>query len=361
MTIPAAVFWALAAALAAGLLSWLLAFSTRILAWRFGALSYPGGRRTHEKAMPQWGGLGICLAIVVGIGLAQALGLLEHVKLEPLQITGFLVGLLILLVGGLIDDRRPLKPHVQILFPIAACLVVVLTGTSIRLISNPVGGIPLSLNRWHFGAGPFALSLPADLLTLAWLMVATYTTKILDGLDGLVDGLAVIGAGLVGALSLSNAYFQPAVALLSGIVGGSFLGFLPHNRHPAKQYLGEAGALMAGFSLGVLAILSSAKIAIALAVLAIPITDLALVALGRIRRGQPWYKGDRSHLHFRLLNAGLPHRVVVYLLWGVALAAGIVALTLQTRGKLFLVAALVVLAGLASYWSGIKAKKTQPK
>lgn len=356
MSSEAAIFWVLASAVAAALLSWFLAFSTRRWAWRFGALSYPGGRRIHEKAMPQWGGLGILLAILPLVGLAQILGLLEHAKLQPLQITGFLVGLLVLLAGGLIDDRKPLKPGVQIMFPIAAALVVMLTGTSIRLVSSPLGSHPLSLTWWTGGLGPLSISFPADLLTFAWLMVATYTTKILDGLDGLVDGLAVIGAGLVGALSLSTAYFQPAVAILSGIVGGSFLGFLPHNRHPAKQYLGEAGALMAGFTLGVLAILSSAKIAIALAVLAIPIADLALVVMGRIRRGAPWYKGDNTHLHFRLVKAGMPHGLAVLVYWGVALFAGVLALGLQTRGKIFLVVTLVVVAALASYVAGLRAE-----
>jgi len=357
MSSEAAIFWVLASAVAAALLSWLLAFATRQMAWKYGALSYPGGRRIHQKAMPQWGGLGILLAILPFVGLAQALGLLEHAKLQPLQITGFLIGLLILLAGGLIDDRQPLKPGVQILFPIAAALAVMLTGTSIGLVSNPVGSHPLSLDWWSGGVGPLSVSIPADILTFAWLLVATYTTKILDGLDGLVDGLAVIGAGLVGALSLSTAYFQPAVAIMSGIIGGSFLGFLPHNRHPAKQYLGEAGALMAGFTLGVLAILSSAKIAIALAVLAIPIADLALVVMGRIRRGAPWYKGDNTHLHFRLIKAGVPHRLAVLVYWGVALFAGVLALGLQTRGKIFLVVTLVIVAALASYVAGVRAER----
>lgn len=361
MTSGVAIFWVLVSAGGAALLSWLLAYSTRRLAWKYGALSYPGGRRIHEKAMPQWGGLGICLAIVVIVGVVSTLGLLEQNKLQPLQITGYLIGLLVILVGGLIDDRKPLSPGVQILFPIAATLAVMATGTSIPLVSDPLSRNGLSLIWWSHSWPLGTLSLPADLITFAWIMVATYTTKILDGLDGLVDGLAVIGAGLVAALSSSAAYFQPAVAILSGIVGGSFLGFLPHNKHPAKQYLGEAGALMAGFSLGVLAILSTAKIAIALAVLAIPIADLILVVLGRIRRGASWYKGDNTHLHFRLLQAGLPHRTAVLLLWGVSLCAGIVALSLQTRGKIFLVVTLIILAGFGSYAAGLKAKRKTEK
>jgi UDP-GlcNAc:undecaprenyl-phosphate GlcNAc-1-phosphate transferase len=203
------------------------------------------------------------------------------------------------------------------------------------------------------------LLLPAHLITFVWLLVATYATKVLDGLDGLVTGQTVIGAALVGALTLTTTYFQPGVSVLAAVVGGAFLGFLPHNISPAKQFLGEAGATMAGFSLGVLALLSSAKIAIALSVLAIPIADVVFVVLGRLYRGEPWYRGDMTHLHFRLLRAGLSQQAAVWTLWLVSLFAGIAALGLQTRGKIFLVTSLVVATALASRvtsWFAHKAK-----
>jgi UDP-GlcNAc:undecaprenyl-phosphate GlcNAc-1-phosphate transferase len=115
---------------------------------------------------------------------------------------------------------------------------------------------------------------------------------------------------------------------------------------------------LAGFTLGFLAIVSGAKIAIALAVLAIPIADAALVVLGRLRRGDSPWKGDATHLHFRLLNLGISHRMVVALLWGVSMAAGVMALTLQTRGKIFLLSTLVVLTALASWLASRKIAKT---
>ena len=355
----AAVVFSVAVVVAV-VLSWVLAFYSRRMAWRFKALSYPDERRKQATPMPQWGGLGICLTIIILIGLLDGAGFLEQTGLDSLQLTGFLIGLIVLLVGGMVDDKKSLPAHIQIIFPIVAALIVLATGTSIIQVTNPLDARGFSLMWWSRDLVawlPGVTSFPGDLMTLAWMIVATYTMKILDGLDGLVDGLTVIGAGLVAALSFSPAYYQPAVATISGIVGGAYLGFLPHNRHPAKQYLGEAGSLIAGFSLGFLAILSTAKIAIALAVLAIPITDLFLVALGRIRRGEPWYKGDRTHLHFRLLSAGVPHRIAVYLLWAVSLAAGVIALTLQTQGKIFLVVALVVTAALSSYVAGYKSKK----
>jgi UDP-GlcNAc:undecaprenyl-phosphate GlcNAc-1-phosphate transferase len=206
---------------------------------------------------------------------------------------------------------------------------------------------------WKFGG----LSLPSDALTFVWIVAATYATKVLDGLDGLVTGEAVIGAGIVGALTLSTSFFQPTVAIFAAIIGGAFLGFLPRNAHPAKQFLGESGSTIAGFSLAVLSILSSAKIAVALSVLAIPMTDVALVIAGRVARGVPWYKGDNTHLHFRLLQAGFSQRSAVLLLWGVSFASGLLALTLQTRGKIFLIVTLVASTALASFVAGLKTRK----
>jgi UDP-GlcNAc:undecaprenyl-phosphate GlcNAc-1-phosphate transferase len=350
-----AILFALGLGTGTALVSWLLSFISIAQARKRGAIDQPsGGRKIHAYPIPFFGGLGIAAALCLSVWLAWAVGVLQGGLLSQ-QIAGFVVGVLILAIGGALDDMHPQPPHVQIVFPILASLVVIASGTGIVQITQPTGGA-LSLVWWK--AGP--VSLPSDIITFAWLIIATYSTKILDGLDGLVTGLTVIGASLVGALSLSIPFFQPAVGILSGIIGGAFLGFLPRNINPAKQFLGEAGSTIAGFSLGVLAILSSAKIAIALSVLAIPIADATFVVFGRVRRGVPWYRGDDTHLHFRLLRAGLSHRSVVFVLWGVSLLAGILALTLQTKGKLFLVSGLIVLAALASYVAGWKAKSRQP-
>lgn len=335
-------------------LSYGLSFFSAKLAARFDAVDKPtGGRKIHTRPIPLWGGLGISLAILFALLASIQIGLLPARGVEISQLAGFVAGVLILLIGGLSDDRRPLPPLVQLLFPILAAVCVIASGTGIIQITNPATHRGFSLVWGNLGP----ISLPADLITFAWLLVATYATKLLDGLDGLVSGMVVIGTGLIGALSVSISFFQPAVAYFSALVGGAYLGFLPRNVNPAKQFLGEAGATIAGFSLGVLAILSGAKIAIALAVLAIPITDIVLVVVGRVRRGAPWYRGDNTHLHFRLIQLGLSQRAAVFLLWGISLIVGLIALTLQTRGKLFLIGLLVVLTALASVAAGVKGRK----
>jgi UDP-GlcNAc:undecaprenyl-phosphate/decaprenyl-phosphate GlcNAc-1-phosphate transferase len=310
-----------------------------------------GERKIHTRPIPFLGGVGIAVALCVCLWVVWSLGFLQE-SLRARQLIGFVVGIIVLAIGGALDDAMPQPPRIQILFPIIAALCVIAGGTGIVQITDPTSSHGFSLVWWRLGS----LSLPSDLITFVWLLVATYATKVSDGLDGLVTGLTIIGASFVGALSFSQAYFQPAIGTLAGIVGGAFLGFFPRNRFPAKQFLGEAGSTIAGFSLGVLAIVSSAKIAIALAVLAIPITDVGLVVLGRVKRGAPWFRGDATHLHHRLIQAGLPQQVAVLLYWGVALIAGIAALSLQTRGKIFLIVLLCVLAALASYVAGLKAR-----
>lgn len=326
--------------------SYLLSVATARLATSSGAVDMPtGGRKIHTKPIPLFGGVGIAIAILFAVFIASVSGFLPGVT--SLQILGFAVAVAILCIGGALDDLHSRPPGVQILFPILAAVAVIVSGTGIIQVTSMSGSGAFSLRWWSLDA--FNISLPSDLITLLWLLFAAYSTKFLDGLDGLVAGMAAIGAGMVGALTLSPAYFQPGVAILAASVGGSFLGFLPRNIHPAKQFLGEAGSTLAGFSLGFLAIVSSAKIAVALAVLAIPLADAAIVVFGRVRRGaKPWV-GDETHLHFRLLRAGIPYRTSVFLLWAASFTAGVIALGLQTRGKIFLVVALIMLTLVASW------------
>ncbi|MBU0540561.1 undecaprenyl/decaprenyl-phosphate alpha-N-acetylglucosaminyl 1-phosphate transferase [Patescibacteria group bacterium] len=341
------------------ILSFFLSFVSARLARRLGALDQPDGdRKIHVKPTPLFGGTGVAVSILAAVVLLYVNGLLQNISAR--QVLGFAIAVLILLIGGITDDKRARPPLLQIIFPILAATVVIISGTGIQQVTNLSAGGGFSLVWWKspaFITSHYAISLPADLITLLWLLFATYATKLLDGLDGLVAGIAVIGSAMVGALTLSPAYFQPAVALLSGGIGGAFLGFLPRNINPAKQFLGEAGSTLAGFSLGFLAIVSSAKVAIALSVLAIPLADAAFVVLGRLRRGVSPWKGDATHLHFRLLQSGIPHGTTVVLLWGACLSAGVIALSLQTRGKIFLVATLAVATAMSSWLIGRYGKR----
>lgn len=316
--------------------SCLVSVIVRKTAIRAGVIDQPkGGRKIHDRPIAMWGGLGIAISIVIGV--------LSFVTVTT-PIMGFLVGILILLVGGMLDDKFDLHPGIQILFPLAAAIAVVLTGTHIVSVTN-----------WGDGS---ALYLPWTALpTILWLLVVTYATKLMDGIDGLVTGQTVIGCFLIATLAMGR-FFQPEVALLAVIVGGSYLGFLPFNFHPAKHFLGESGSTIAGFCLGFLSIVGSAKLATGLMALGLPLVDASLVITGRMLRGVSPFRGDKTHLHFKMLDAGLSQRQVVLVMWGLSLLCGLVALSLQTRGKVALLAFLVVATAGLSFIAGKFARKS---
>jgi UDP-GlcNAc:undecaprenyl-phosphate GlcNAc-1-phosphate transferase len=332
----------------------LLTILVRAVARRFRIIDEPvGGRKIHEKPTALWGGMGIGLTIIAV--LFVILAITQGKDLQSAQIIGFIIALFILLVGGMLDDRYDLPPCVQFLSPLLASIAIIASGSGIIQVTNPVGPGAISLVWTQMKAGALTISLPADLITMAWLLTVTYAMKFLDGLDGLAAGLTVIGGLLIAGLAGSEAYFQPVIAILALAVAAAYLGFLPFNRS-GSIFLGEAGSTIAGFSLGVLAVISGAKVATAAVALGVPLVDIILVVIGRIARGQSPFKGDNTHLHFRLLQAGLSRRGAVRLIWGIALVFGLAALTLQTQGKIFLFAGLAAFVLTISYVAYTRSK-----
>ncbi len=319
---------------------------------RAGIIDEPtGGRKIHHVRTALLGG--IAPAAGIAIALALAYSITDGKDLHPVQIIGFGLAIAILLVGGILDDVFDLPPWVQFLFPLLAASTVVASGSAISIITNPLGAHAISLQWTRIPiASGWSIGFPSDLVTIAWLLVVTYAMKFLDGLDGLVAGMTVIGGSLIAGLAASPAYFQPIIAMLALSIAGAYLGFLPWNRS-GSIFLGESGSTIAGFSLGVLAIISGAKVATASAALGFPLVDIVLVILDRLARGASPFKGDSSHLHFRLVEAGFSSRTAVRVIWALALAFGLIALTLQTKGKIFLLALLaVVIAGISAYARG---------
>lgn len=328
-----------------------LSFVSQWIAKKAKAIDEPKGtKKIHRVPTPLFGGLGIFVVGFVGVTVLAKFGVLA-LALSTTQLVGFGVGALILLIVGLMDDRRPLPPGILFPFYLLACVCVVLGGTSVREITNPAGGVlSLVVDQWSFFGGRMSFAWPADFLTIGWLLVLLFATKLMDGLDGLVTGQASIGAAIILLLCLLPAYHLPAIALLSALMLGAYLGFLPANMFPAKHFLGESGSTLAGFTLGFLAIASGAKLATALMALGVALIDIALVIFGRMRRHVPITQGDRTHLHHQLLDAGFTQRQAVAILWSIGLMFGLAALALQTKGKLILFACLIVVTvGLSLY------------
>ncbi len=335
----------------AGLLSYGFSRLVRIVSLRTRTVDSPDTSRKFQNVpVPLMGGIGIFLAIAAVTFLLALLnpGQITDAHVTWKQFTGLFLGAVVLLIGGTIDDKYGLKPYQQIIAPLLAIAVVIACGIGVKEITNPLSKGTINLSSWNillfwWDGLPRYFTVFADILTFVWLLGMMYTTKLLDGLDGLVSGVTVIGAGIVAVVSMVLFINEPT-ALLAAITAGSFAGFLLLNLPPARMYLGEGGSLLAGYMLGVLSILSGAKFATALLVIGIPILDAARVIVERIRSGQSPFSADRRHLHFRLQHLGLSPRQALAFYLLTAVGFGCTALLLQRFEKLIAISILVLFA-----------------
>jgi len=319
----------------------------RRVAARYGILDRPdGARKRHARPVPLLGGLAVFAAIAVATALMQD-GLLGGFLLKK-HLIGMLLGGTVLVVGGVLDDRYDLPPASQLAFTALAALIVIASGIGIDYVTNPFGGT-FRMDLWEvpiltWGGLPHHLTLPGDLFVFVWLMVMMYTTKLLDGLDGLVSGLGVIGFTVIALLSLMPEVAQPELARLAMIAAGALGGFLFYNGFPASIFLGEGGSTLVGYLLGVMAILSGGKIGVTLLVLAVPLMDTVWTVVRRtLIDRKSFAEADLGHLHFRLQAFGLSRTETVAVFWLFAAAFGGVGLFIRGREKAL---ALVLLAAL---------------
>jgi len=338
----------LTAYLATLIIAVLATYAVKNAAYYFKILDKPTlERKIHGKPIPLMGGLAIFLSLVIVSLYYSAIdNQLVQGYLSFKHLLGVFLGGLIITIGGILDDRYDLPPIKQIIFPILAVFAVIATGIGIESISNPIAGGYFTLDQikiqlFTYGGIPYFLTLFADLFTFIWLMGMMYTTKYLDGLDGLVGGVSLIAAVIIFFVARNVTLQQDYIALLAIIFAGALSGFLLFNFNPASIFLGESGSLFAGFMIGCLAILSGSKIATALLVFGIPIFDVIWVISRRFITRQPLTKGDKQHLHHRLLAVGLTQRQAVLLMYGLTLIFGLAAIYLQTIYKLYVLGALV--------------------
>ncbi len=313
-------------------------------------------RKTQSAPVPLLGGWAIWLTFSLGIIALWLTGNLSDGILEPKYLFGLILGGLLVMIGGSLDDRFNHKPLQQIVWPIAAILVVISAGVGIDFITNPFGGAlrfdAISLTVFSLNGIDYQLLLIADLVTFIWLMGMMYTTKLLDGLDGLVSGVTAIGSLIIFGVTQLNEVQQVSTGYLSLALAGSCLGFLVFNFAPARIYLGQGGSLLTGFLLGSLSIISGGKIATALLIMGLPILDVVWV-IGRrlfIEKRSPLATPDRKHLHFRLLTAGFSQRGAVLLLYAITAVFGSAALIFRGLTKLYVLLGLVAVMLTLGAW-----------
>lgn len=282
----------------------------------------PDTRRLHTTPIPRLGGIVIYVATVLGLVTAYILGIVGGEASPERQrfFTGVLLGGTVLFATGLVDDLRGLRPLTKLAAQCVAAVIVYFYGLQIQVVTFGPPSDAVSLG-W--------LALP---LTLFWIVGVTNAFNVVDNMDGLATGLALVALATVAAAAL--ALGNSDVALVCVALTGALLGFLPYNFNPARIFLGDSGSMFVGFMLAVLSVHGALKsatavlVAVPLFALAVPLFDLSLSIVRRWLRGVPIFVGDTRHISHRLLAIGFTQRRVVTVLSLVAGAFGLLGLLL---------------------------------
>jgi UDP-GlcNAc:undecaprenyl-phosphate GlcNAc-1-phosphate transferase len=325
----------IAALLSSAGLALIITPAARGIAERLGVVDQPGARKLHGRATATLGGLAVVISAAIGIAAVSAANLLVAGRANALgaDLWPMLAGAALVFAVGLCDDVREVSPATKVLGEAAAAGLVI------------GGGV--TIDRLTLAGTTYGLGIAAIPITLIWIVAITNAFNLVDGLDGLAAGLALIAATTCAIILVARGHTAQAL-LLVGLIG-AIIGFLPYNSHPASIFLGDSGSLAIGFVLAVTAITGWQKGATVLAVgvplliFAVPILDTVTSVVRRVvRRADPVvtqsrflglgrvFQADREHIHHRLLAAGLSHRAAVMILYALSLAlSGLALLTFQ--------------------------------
>ncbi len=334
----ALVAYVLIAMLVSMVVSFLMTPVVRSFAYKVGAIDVPkDARRMHKVPVPRLGGL----AIFSGFMISSLL----FVPMTP-EMKSVLLGAVVIVVLGVMDDSMDLPAALKFVVQILAALIPTLHGVTIRVFSNPnVFSDDLYLNLG-------GLSVP---LTVLWIVAVTNSVNLIDGLDGLANGVSTISATtmLVIALLLG----ETDVSLTLAALVGACIGFMPYNLNPAKMFMGDTGATFLGYILATMSIQGLFKyyavisFVVPFLILGLPIFDTSFAFFRRLAHGQSPMRADRGHIHHRLIDMGLNQKQAVATLYVISAILGLSAVVLTTGGEqraILLFAALCVTAAIAA-------------
>ncbi|MBI3926282.1 MAG: undecaprenyl/decaprenyl-phosphate alpha-N-acetylglucosaminyl 1-phosphate transferase [Armatimonadetes bacterium] len=293
------------------------------LATRAGALDRPNARKVHKVPTPLWGGLGVFIAFVVALAGVLLWFDAFTASLGPKlwkNLLGMIVGGALIVMLGMIDDRFGMPAKVKLLGQLAIAAVMVSFGIRIDYFSTPFTG-PVNLQVWQ-----------AVAVTMFWIVGITNAINLLDGLDGLVAGVALGSAAIF--LVVAGLNGQWLVVLVMAALAGCALGFLKYNFNPAQIFMGDTGSLFlglmfAGWSvIGLLKTTATLALAVPVLIMGVPILDTSFAILRRWLAHRPIFQPDKGHLHHRLLGLGLSQRQAVVLIYVINVMFGLAGLAL---------------------------------
>ena len=310
--------------------------AVKMLAIRIKAVDVPrDSRRMHKTPIPRLGGLAIFLGFLVSILIFGRTG--------P-QMAAILVGAILLVALGMVDDVVALKPGIKFLGQIVAALIPTLAGVVITRFTNPfsAGG--------YFNLGIFSIP-----VTILWIVGITNAVNFIDGLDGLACGVSAIATVTMFVIAVLYSEYQ--IALMMAALAGACLGFLPYNMNPAKIFMGDTGSMFLGYILAVTSIQGLFKFyavisfAVPFILLGLPIFDTAFAIIRRLAHGQSPLQADRGHVHHRLIDLGFDQKQSVAILSAFSAVLGLTAVLLATTNEAKLV--ILALAVLICFFLGM--------
>ena len=306
------------------------------MAYKIGAVDVPkDGRRMHDHPIPRLGGLAIALAFILVSLLTVEL---DH------QMQGIMLGGIVILVLGVLDDSLTLPALPKFIVQIVAASIVVAHGCAIQFITNPFS----SEVGACFDLGVFAVP-----VTIIWIVTLTNAVNFIDGLDGLAVGVSGISAGTMLVISLLVA--EPQVAMVMACLLGACIGFIPYNKNPATIFMGDTGSTFLGFILAAMSIQGFFKLyaiisfVVPFLILGVPIFDITFAVLRRLARHQNPMTADREHIHHRLIDMGFSQKQTVAITYTLTGILGLAAVLLTSSGEvkaLILIGSVIVVGAL---------------
>ncbi len=329
---------ALAALAVAFLISFLATPLVKSFAQKVGAMDVPReARRVHDHPIPRMGGLAIFLGFLLSVVIFADISR---------QIRGVLLGAVIIVIVGVVDDIVSLPAMLKFVLQIFAALVAVAYGVEIHIFSNPL--IFGQKEFWQLGV----LSIP---ITVLWIVGVTNSVNLIDGLDGLAVGVSSIASVTMLVIAFVASDSNDAIVLAA--ITGACVGFMPYNFNPAKIFMGDTGALLLGYVLATMSIIGFFKFyaiitfVVPILALALPVFDTSFAIFRRLLKGQSPMTPDRGHFHHRLIDMGLNQKQAVAILYSISAVLGLAAVIIATSGEIravILVAAFAVSITIAS-------------
>jgi len=299
----------------------------RKLAIYLGAMDAPSKRKVHTEPMPRMGGLAIFVSFWISVFATQEI---------TTQVLALFAGSLVIVISGIWDDCKNIKPWIKLVFQFAAAAIAMIYGgVRVEFISQPIieGFVFL---KW--------LWIP---VTFFWIVGLTNAVNLIDGLDGLAAGVSAISALAIGIVTYINGFYE--MGNLAFILAVATAAFLKYNFHPAKLFMGDTGALFLGYTLAVISVLGMTKTTTAVTfflpiiVLEVPIFDTLFAIVRRVINKKPIFGADKDHLHHRLLAMGFSHTKAVLVVYAVCITLSISAILISMLpNRLGLVFAAIV-------------------